>query len=83
MRSLIKLINVPNLEMTCCLNTVIMPTLKYGHVATTLNKKEWTELQQPISHEILPKMGFNRHTPHAVVYAAKSVGGLGVPLNKV
>jgi hypothetical protein len=74
----IKLLSIPNAEMHTCLNAVIMAILKYSQSAMKLGKADLREIQQPITHAILPKLGYNRHTPRALVYATKQVGGLGM-----
>jgi hypothetical protein len=78
MMRLLKLLYIPSSEMNTCVNTVIMSTLKYGQSAMTLTSLELKEIQKPITAAVLPKMGYNRHTPRALVYSRKSMGGIGM-----
>jgi hypothetical protein len=64
--------------MHTCLSSVIMAIMKYGQSAMTLGETNLQEIQQPITHAILPELGYNRHTPCALVYATKQVGGTGM-----
>jgi hypothetical protein len=59
MLKLIKLVQFPREEMATCLNTIVMSTMKDGQEALTLNKEEWISIQQPVTHAILPKIGYN------------------------
>jgi hypothetical protein len=59
-------------------NTVALPTLKYGLAATAIPWHLLDKIQQPLTHAILPKMGYNRHLPRAIVYAPEQLGGLGI-----
>lgn len=58
--------------------SVILPTLKYGLGATNIPWYKLDKIQQQLTHTILPKMGFNRHLPRAIVYGPESCGGLGL-----
>jgi hypothetical protein len=78
MKKLIKQLYLPKHEMYTCWMTIVLPTIKYGLSATIINSKKMIELQQPLTHEILPKIGYNRHTPRALVYASTTRGGIGL-----
>jgi hypothetical protein len=58
--------------------TVLLPKLKYGLSATSIPWYKLDDIQQPLIHTILPKMGINRHFPRAAVFAPEHFGGLGV-----
>jgi hypothetical protein len=46
--------------------------------AITLSHKQLQGHQQIITGVILPKLGFNRHTPASIVYAPQHFGGIGL-----
>jgi hypothetical protein len=75
---LTKLINIPQQEIITCWKTIIMPTMIYGISAMYISKKEYERIQNPLTNSIIPKIGYNRHTPLALVYATKKVGGIGL-----
>jgi hypothetical protein len=76
MAKLIKLADLPTNEMETCMKTIVIPTLCYGQSAMHLEEKVLSTIQRPMTQLILPKLGYNRHTPRAVVYASKQVGGM-------
>jgi hypothetical protein len=78
MTTMIKMINLYRPEMWTCLNSIALPTIKYGMAATTMKKTDLDHAQKKMTHTILPKLGYNRHTPLAVVYAATQLGGMGM-----
>lgn len=51
------------------------PMIKFPLPVTTFSREECHELQKPVIFKLLPKMGINRHTPRAVIYGPKSLGG--------
>jgi hypothetical protein len=79
MITLTKTANLPPAEMETCLHSIILPTLKYGQSAMSIPKITILEIQKPLINIILPKIGYNRHTPRALVYASKKYGGLAIP----
>jgi hypothetical protein len=60
------------------LDDIVLPTINYGLSAMIINSNKLIEIQQPLTHEILPKIGYNRHTPRALVYACTARGGIGL-----
>jgi hypothetical protein len=58
--------------------SILLPKLRYGVSTTNINSKNLTKSQQLITQSILPKMGFNRHTPTAILYSSKHFGGFGL-----
>ena len=60
--------------------TVILPTLKYGLAATAIPWYTIDKIQKPLTYSILPKMGYNRRFPRAIVHAPEQIGGLGLQL---
>ena len=52
--------------------------IRYPLPVTMFNDRQCNKIQQPFIHAILPKMGINRHTPRAVIYGPKSLGGLEI-----
>jgi hypothetical protein len=58
--------------------TVLLPTLKYGLMATAIPWYTLTTIQKTLTNTILPKMGYNRRMPRAVVHAPEELGGLGL-----
>jgi hypothetical protein len=55
-----------------------MVSLLYGTAATSLDVKEWEEIQGPVVNVILPKMGVKRNTARNVVFGTSKYGGLGL-----
>jgi hypothetical protein len=43
--------------------SILLPKLRYGLSATNIDSKNILKSQQLITQGILPKLGFNRHTP--------------------
>ena len=58
-------------------NTVAIPAPYYPFPANTISTEKLEQLQQKITHSMLPKIGLNRHFPRAITYAPKYFGGLG------
>jgi hypothetical protein len=59
-------------------NSYYMASLSYGTAATSLDIKEYEEIQRPVVNAILPKMGINRNTARSVVFDTSKYGGLGL-----
>ena len=49
------------------------------YFATTFSTKQCNSLNTAINSTFLNKLGLNRHTPHAILYAPLSRGGLNYP----
>lgn len=64
------------LEAQVAYDTMWFPSLSYGVSTTNLSQKELDLVQKPIVNYILPRMGYNRHFPRAVVYGSPNFGGL-------
>jgi hypothetical protein len=58
--------------------SILLPRLRYGLSATNISKKNLIRSQQIVTQCILPKLGYNRHMPTAVVYAPSHFGGIGL-----
>jgi hypothetical protein len=43
-----------------------------------MNFQQLQKIQAPLMHTILPTLGYNRHTPRALVYGPIQYGGLGI-----
>jgi hypothetical protein len=56
-------------------STTYKPTICYPLHHTTFSNNECDKLQSPTTQAILPKMGFNRNFPRAVVHGPYSLGG--------
>ncbi len=59
-------------------STIYLPTIMYPFSATTLTRKILEKAQSMTTLLILSKMGYNQHTPKAVVYAPSTHGGIGM-----
>ena len=57
-------------------NTRYLPAIRYPLTVMTFSEKELQEIQKPFVYLLLPKIGLNRHTLRAVVYAPYERGGL-------
>ena len=66
-------------EATMSYTRIYIPSLRYGLGTCYLPPKDLLQIQRPAVNAILPKMGFNRHLPRAVVYGPADKGGLGLP----
>jgi hypothetical protein len=75
---LIKLLHLPPTEIRTCMKSIIIPTMTYGLSAMTQKSKDLEEIQRPQTHALLPNMGYNRHTPRAIVYNTTKLGGVGL-----
>jgi hypothetical protein len=58
--------------------TVFTPSIKYVLPVTSIESPKLTKVQQTTINSVLPRLGYNRHMPRAVVFATKSRGGLGI-----
>jgi hypothetical protein len=58
--------------------TVFTPSIKYVLPVTSIESTKLDKIQQTTINAILPRLGYNRHMPRAVVFATKSRGGLGI-----
>ena len=52
--------------------------IRYPLPVSMFSNKQCHTIQKPFINAILPKMGINRHTPRAVIYGPKSLGGLEI-----
>jgi hypothetical protein len=59
-------------------NSVFLPSITYPLAATQISWDKLESIQSSVTLSVLPRMGFNRHFPRAVVYAPKHCGGLGL-----
>ena len=51
------------------------PAIKYALQHTRFAPSQCHELQKPVVNSLLPKMGFNRKMPRAVVFGPRALGG--------
>ncbi len=51
------------------------PMIKFPLPVTIFTEKECHNLQKPVIFQLLPKMGLNRHTPRALIYGPRRLGG--------
>jgi hypothetical protein len=58
-------------------NSVFLPSIKYPLPATSITWEKLEKMQSLVINSVLPKLGFNRHFPRAVVYAPEHYGGIG------
>jgi hypothetical protein len=58
--------------------TVYLPAVTYALSATAMKWEHLETLQKQITNAVLPPLGYNRHTPRAIVYATEHFGGLGM-----
>ena len=59
--------------------TRIIPGVCYAKALTNIPLKVCKRMNTCIDSVVLPKLGFNRHTPNAVVYGPMMYGGLNYP----
>jgi hypothetical protein len=58
--------------------TVFNPSIKYLLATTFINKSILMQLQKPVIHAVLRRLGFNNHMPRSIVFASKKLGGIGL-----
>jgi Reverse transcriptase (RNA-dependent DNA polymerase) len=58
--------------------TVFTPSIKYVLPVTSIEPTKLNKIQQTTINAVLPRLGYNKHMPRAVVFATKSRGGLGI-----
>ena len=58
---------------------IYIPSLRYGLGTCYFPPSALLRIQRPAVQTILPKMGYNRHLPRAVVYGPRNLGALGLP----
>ncbi|GFH56997.1 hypothetical protein CTEN210_13473 [Chaetoceros tenuissimus] len=54
------------------------PAITYPLQHTTFTTKQCKAIQVPMTNALLPKMGFNRHMPRAVVFGPMQYGGIAM-----
>ena len=59
-------------------HSIYLPSITYPFPSTTLTYSQCEQLQRQIKQAVLPKHGFNRHTPNAVVYGPTTYAGIGL-----
>ena len=58
---------------------IYIPSLRYGLGTCSFPISDLIRIQRPAINAILPKMGYNRHLPRAVVFGPRNFGALGLP----
>jgi hypothetical protein len=58
--------------------TVYSPSVKYPLPTTSISKSTLQQIQKPVIHAVLSRMGFNNHFPRSMVFASTRYGGLGL-----
>jgi hypothetical protein len=77
MIKMMKIANLPTAESWIAYKTIIIPTVTYGLGATQIPVNQLQTTQKPLINTLLPYLGYNRHTPRALVYASPDRGGGG------
>lgn len=57
--------------------TIYLTAVGYPLAATAIDYDKLQSVQQKITNVVLPRIGYNRHMPHAVIYAPNHLGGIG------
>ena len=70
--------NLTKQEAQAAYDMMWFPSLSYGLGTTNLSYRELNKIQKPIINHILPKLGYNRHLPRAVVFGSSKFGGLNL-----
>eukprot|EP00957_Ditylum_brightwellii_P067937 5157643-Ditylum_brightwellii.AAC.1 len=58
--------------------TIYVPSIVYGFEASCFNIKQCNKLIALLNPQLLPRMGFHRSTPKAVVFATAQYQGVGL-----
>ena len=59
-------------------NAMYIPAVAYPFVATYMTEKDLVKVENKVLMTFLPRKGYNRKTPRAVVYGPEQNGGLGI-----
>ena len=59
-------------------HAIYLPSICYPLPSSTLSNSHCTALQRQFKQAFLPKYGFNRNMPNAVVYGSSEYGGIGL-----
>ena len=59
-------------------HAIYLPSITYPFLSSSIKKSSCQELQREFKNVLLPKCGFNRHTPNVVVYGSADYGGIGL-----
>ena len=59
-------------------HSIYLPSMTYPFPSSTLSDSNCQSLQRPFKQVFLPRCGFNRNTPNAVVYGPTEYGGLAL-----
>jgi hypothetical protein len=78
MSKMIKMANLQTAENWLAYKTIVIPTITYGLGATQIPPKQLQNTQKNLTNILLPYLGYNRHTPRAMVYASCDRGGVGM-----
>ena len=71
--------NLTRDEACMSFTRIYIPSLRYGLGTCYFPPSALLRVQCPAVNTILPKMGYNRNLPRAVVYGPRNVGALGLP----
>jgi hypothetical protein len=58
--------------------TVFVPSIRYVRPTSSISQTTLQKIQSPTINTVLAKLGYNRHMPHAVVFAPTTLGGIGL-----
>jgi hypothetical protein len=58
--------------------TIFIPSVCYPLATTSITKTILQDIQRPIIHAVLSRLGFNSHMPRCIVFASRKLGGLGL-----
>jgi hypothetical protein len=58
--------------------TVFTPSICYPLATASITKAVLQNIQKPVVHAVLSRMGFNCHMPQAVVFGSRLRGGMGL-----
>ena len=59
-------------------HAIYLPSMTYVFPSSSLSVEHCEQLQKDFKKVFLPKYGYNRHTPNAVVFGSSEYGGLGL-----
>ena len=58
---------------------IYTPAIGYSLPAVNIPAKTLNKIQNKAMESFIPAMGYNRKTPHAILYGPKEFGGAGIP----
>jgi hypothetical protein len=63
--------SITNYKASILYFTMFLPAITYAFTVGTQSLQQLDTIQRPVTHAVLPKLGYNRHFPLEVAYGPK------------